>query len=241
MRRVVAVALVLALPCRPAFAQTAPGVRYRLTWSDAASVPLGAILYVSPNRLGMPRAKPACVPCDPATLLGIDRLAVRPTSHTADVGSDAALYFVAGWTAFAGLRGLPPKQWQGNFATFANTAIWSAAAGEWVKVLVRRSRPIMYTSAATDAAKIRSSQLSMPSGHTAIAFATATTYLVLSGREHLPHRARNAVVLYAGALSVGSLRVVAGKHFPTDIIVGGLLGSAIGWLVPAIHPRTQQP
>ena len=241
MRRVVAVALALALPGPPATAQTAPGIRYRLTWSDVASVPLGAVLYVSPNRLGMPRAKPACAPCDPATLLGIDRLAVRPTSNTADVASDAALYFVAGWTALAGLGGLPPQQWQGNFATFANTAIWSAATAEWVKVLVRRSRPIMYTSAATEASKIRSSQLSMPSGHTVIAFATATTYLVLSGREHLSHRARNAVVLYAGALSVGSLRVVAGKHFPTDIIVGGLFGSAIGWLVPAIHPRTQQP
>jgi membrane-associated phospholipid phosphatase len=166
---------------------------------------------------------------------------VRPTSNTADVGSDVALYLVAGWTALAGLRGLPPQQWQGNFATFANTAIWAATTAEWMKVLVRRSRPVMYTSGATAATKIRSSQLSMPSGHAAIAFATATTYLVLSGQEHLPHRARNTLLLYGGAVSVSSLRVVAGKHFPTDAIAGAVLGSLLGWLVPAIHPRTHQP
>jgi membrane-associated phospholipid phosphatase len=241
MRRVVVVALALALPGRPAPAQTTPSVRAHLTWWDVATVPLGAVVYMSPNRLGMPRAKPACVPCDPATLLGIDRWALRPVSNLADVGSDAALYFVAAWTAVAGLGGRPPQEWQGNFATFANTAIWTAAVSEWTKVLVRRSRPVMYTSSAQAATRIRSSQLSMPSGHAAIAFATATTYLVLSGREHLPHRGRNVVILYGAALSVGSLRVAAGKHFPTDIIVGGLLGSAIGWLVPAVHPTTSQP
>ena len=238
MRRVVAVALALSLAGQAAPAQTD---RYRATWWDAASFPAGALLYMTPSRLGMPRAAPACIPCDPATLLGVDRMSVHPISNRADIGSDVALYVVAAGTAVAGLGGLPPQQWQGNFATFANTAIWSAAVAEWMKVLVRRSRPVMYTSSAVYAAKVRSSQLSMPSGHTAIAFASATTYLVLSGREHLAHRGRNSVLLYTTALSVGALRVAAGKHFPTDILVGALLGSAIGWLVPAVHPRTQLP
>ena len=166
---------------------------------------------------------------------------MRPQSQGADLGSDAAVYFVAAWTAFAGLHDLPPQQWQGNFAMFANTAIWTAAAAEWAKVLIHRNRPVMYTDNAVSAASIRSSELSMPSGHTAIAFATATSYLVLSGRERLPHRARDAVVLYGAAISVGSLRVLAGKHFPTDIIAGAVLGSAIGWLVPTIHPTTPSP
>lgn len=238
MRRVVAVALALALAGQAAPAQTD---RYRATWWDAASFPAGVLLYMSPSRLGLPRAAPACIPCDPATLLGIDRMSVHPVSNRADIGSDVALYVVAAGTAVAGLGGLPPNQWQGNFATFANTAIWTAAAAEWMKVLVHRSRPVMFTDAAASATKIRSSQLSMPSGHTAIAFATATTYLVLSGREHLAHRERNSLLLYGTALSVGSLRVAAGKHFPTDILVGALLGSAIGWLVPAVHPSTQLP
>jgi membrane-associated phospholipid phosphatase len=76
----------------------------------------------------------------------------------------------------------------------------------------------------------------MPSAHTALAFAAATSYLVLSGREHLAHRMRNALLLYSGAVGVSALRLAAGKHFPTDLIVGAALGSGIGWLVPTIHP-----
>jgi membrane-associated phospholipid phosphatase len=57
----------------------------------------------------------------------------------------------------------------------------------------------------------------------------------MSGRQHLPHRQRNALLLYAGALSVASLRVAAAKHFPTDVIAAAALGSGIGWLVPTIH------
>jgi membrane-associated phospholipid phosphatase len=60
----------------------------------------------------------------------------------------------------------------------------------------------------------------------------------MSGQERLSHRAWNAVVLYGAATGVGALRVAAGKHFPTDIIVGAVLGSAIGWLVPTLHPTT---
>ena len=240
MRRVVAVALVLSLPGRAAPAQTAPAPRYRATWWDAASVSAGGVLYVSPRALGLPHGGPSCAPCDPATLPGIDRWAVRPVSTAADVGSDVALAAVVGWTALAGLGGLPAKQWQGNFATFANTASWTAASGEWLKVVVRRKRPVLYTNAAA-AAGDPDNQQSFPSTHVALAFAAATAYLMMSARERLPHRTRNALLLYAGAVGVSVLRVAAGKHFPTDVIAGAALGSGIGWLVPTIHPTTHQP
>src|SRR5207249_5722685 len=75
-----------------------------------------------------------------------------------------------------------------------------------------------------------------PSGHASVAFAAATTYWVLARRERLPHRTRNTIFLYAGAAGVAALRVAAGKHFPTDVLAGAALGSAVGWLVPTIHP-----
>jgi membrane-associated phospholipid phosphatase len=240
MHRVVAVGLLLWLPARPAPAQTAQAVRYRVSWLDAASVSAGGILYFTPSALGLPHSGPSCAPCDPATLPGIDRWALRPVSNAADVGSDVALAAVVGWTALAGLGGLPAAQWQGNLVTFANTASWTAATTEWLKVLVRRKRPVLYTSDAAAAATVRDNQLSMPGGHAALAFAAATSYLVVSGREHLAHRKRNVLLLYAGAVGVGALRVAAGQHFPTDIIAGAALGSGIGWLVPTIHPTTRQ-
>jgi len=103
--------------------------------------------------------------------------------------------------------------------------------------VIRRKRPVLYTSGAAAAVADRENQESLPSGHASLAFAAATSYLVLARRQHLPHRTRNAILLYAGAVGVSALRVAAGKHFPTDVAAGAALGSGIGWLVATIHPR----
>lgn len=61
-----------------------------------------------------------------------------------------------------------------------------------------------------------SDQFSFPSGHTSAAFMMAT----LLGC-YLPSL---AAVLYGWAALVGFSRVVLGVHFPTDILMGALLG-----------------
>ena len=78
--------------------------------------------------------------------------------------------------------------------------------------------------------------MSFPSGHTSMAFAAATSYLVLARRQHLRHATRNAVLLYVGAAGVGALRLEAGRHFPTDVLGGAALGTSVGWLVARFHP-----
>src|SRR5256885_1143159 len=55
--------------------------------------------------------------------------------------------------------------------------------------------------------------------------------------RQLPPRARNAILLYAGAVGVAALRVTGGKHFPTDVAGGAVLGSGIGWLTATVHAR----
>ncbi len=229
-------ALGLVLASRPLVAQEPAAAAYRVTWGDAASVGTAGVLYLLPAALGLPHGAPSCAPCDPATLPGVDRWALRPVSETGDVASDVVLIGVAGFTAFAGLHGLPAQQWHGNFAVFANAASWTAASTEWLKVLVRRKRPVLYTTQAATSAADPESQQSFPSLHVSLPFAAATSYLVIARREHLPHRTRNTLLLYAGAVGVAALRVAAGQHFPTDVLAGAALGSGIGWLVPTIHP-----
>src|SRR3989454_1234564 len=94
---------------------------------------------------------------------------------------------------------------------------------------------VLYTAAAPAAESDPNNRRSFPSGHAALAFAAATSYTVLAGRERLPHRTRNAVLLYAGAVGISALRVAGGKHFPTDVAGGAALGAGIGWLVATIH------
>lgn len=68
-----------------------------------------------------------------------------------------------------------------------------------------------------------SDRFSFPSGHTCGAFLLAAIVTL--------HYPALAVPMYLWAGSVGVSRVVLGVHFPTDILAGALLGSAIAWLV----------
>ena len=237
MRRLVAVVLGAALG-RPLGAQGPVEPGYRAGWGDAATVTAAGVFYVLPSALGLPKGGPSCGPCDPGALPGFDRWAVGPVANGPDVASDVVLGAVAAWTAVSGLQGLPARVWRGNVAMFANTASWTAAATAWLKVAVRRKRPVLYTSGAGAALSDPESQQSFPSLHTSLAFAAATSYLVVSAREHLPHRTRNALLLAAGAVAVGALRVASAQHFPSDVVGGAVLGAGLGWLVPTVHPST---
>jgi membrane-associated phospholipid phosphatase len=240
MRRL-AVPLALLAAARPAATQSP----YRLGWQDAASVGVAALAAVIPPAAGLPHGAPPCAPCDPASLPGIDRVALHTFSGSAGTASNLALVGVVGWSGLASLDGATAAQVRGHAAVFANSLTWTLAAAEWVKVLAHRSRPVLYTAAAPAAASDPDSRSSLPSAHASLAFAAATSYLVMARRERLPHRTRNAVLLYGGALGVAILRVAAGQHFPTDVAAGAALGSGIGWLAARVHPtvppRPQSP
>src|SRR3989442_895645 len=172
--------LLFALPRERADAQAGP--IYRASWWDTASVGAAGALFVLPTVLDMPNGPPTCAPYDPTTVPTVDRSALHTFSDGAGTASTALLAGVAGLTAFASLHGLPAAQWRGNFAMLANAAAWTAASTEWLKVVIRRKRPVLYTSGAAAAAADRESQQSFPSTHASPAFAAATSYLVRASR-----------------------------------------------------------
>ncbi len=235
MRRLTA-AIVFLVVSGPSAAGQAP---YSLRWGDAASVVAAGVVALIPEATKLPKSGPSCgstAPCDPRSLPGIDRSALHTFSGSAGTMSTALLVGTVGFAGIASLDGATAAQRRGHVAVFANSIGWTLAATDWMKVLVRRKRPVLYTSDATAAAADPNSQRSFPSGHASIAFAAATSYLVMAQRERLPHRGRNAALLYVGALGVSVLRVSAGKHFPTDVLGGAALGTGIGWLAAKVHP-----
>jgi membrane-associated phospholipid phosphatase len=231
MRRL-AVAFVLLAVARPAATQSP----YRVSWRDAATVGVAAAVAVIPEAAGLPHGAPPCAPCDPGSLPGIDRAALHAFSSSASTASSVLLAGVVGLSGIASLDGATPAQVRGHAAVFANSLAGTLAVTEWLKILVHRSRPVLYTAAAPAAASNPDNRRSFPSGHVSVAFAAVTSYLVMARRERLPHRTRNAVLLYAGALGVAALRVSAGRHFPTDVAGGAALGTGVGWLVARLHP-----
>jgi len=70
----------------------------------------------------------------------------------------------------------------------------------------------------------------MPSGH-AIFMAS------LAGASVLFKDRRIAIVLSVGAIIIAVARVVAGVHWPSDIIVGLILGWSIGCLLAKLFRK----
>jgi membrane-associated phospholipid phosphatase len=208
---------------------------YHATWADGVSLGAAAILTILPEALKLPSGAPDCAPCDPATLWGIDRQALGVHSNAAGTASNLGAVGVLGFGGLALVWHRRPSDARGDAVAYADAVGWSAVAVQWLKVAIGRERPVMYTSGAVAAASDRDNQRSFPSSHTTVAFSAATAYVVISRREHLPHRTRTALLLYGAALATGVLRVEAGKHFPTDVLGGAALGSGLGWLAATIH------
>jgi membrane-associated phospholipid phosphatase len=106
------------------------------------------------------------------------------------------------------------------------------------KSLALRTRPFLYGGAAPMDEKLKpDARFSFFSGHTtfsaAACFFGAKVYF-----DYHPTSKWRPVVGAAAALipaGIGTLRMIAGKHFPTDVLVGYAVGAATGILVPALH------
>ena len=121
----------------------------------------------------------------------------------------------------------------------------AAAATRWLKRSIDRPRPYTYVPAsarpgdATYDVRDDEAFVSMPSGHASASFCAAAFALT----DHLLSRPRAPAierigVAFGGGLLAGTtamLRVRAGKHFPSDVLVGGTIGVASGVTVPLAH------
>ena len=230
-------AFLIALSvCGAAGPLAGQGTPFRTGWPDAVAIGGGGVLALLPIALHLPSGTAPCAPCQPSSVWSIDRVAIHLPDATADRASTLLLLGAGGAAALGSVWGQDRREAFGNAVVFADAITWAAVADQWVKVTVHRSRPILYTSEAPAAANIRDNRESFPSGHAELAFAAATAYTMIARRRHLPHATRNAVILYAAAAIVGTLRVTAAKHFPTDVLGGAVLGSAVGWAAVTVHP-----
>ena len=92
----------------------------------------------------------------------------------------------------------------------ADSLLTSTLMSEALKAVVRERRPD------------GTNRTSFPSGHATAAFAVAAI-------ESHYHR-REAVFWYAGAFLIADSRVTLRRHYPHDVIVGGILGIATAQL-----------
>jgi undecaprenyl-diphosphatase len=77
---------------------------------------------------------------------------------------------------------------------------------------------------------------SMPSGHAISSFAAAAALFYLP-RHFVPILARSYPLMLAAAVALS--RVYLGVHYPSDVIVGALLGSMVALLISLLFERLQ--
>lgn len=188
----------------------------------------------------------------PATSAG-SRRALRALRATGPVGRRLAAADVAAYRAIRGVARTPATvaRVRAFSRTGEHAACWLAlgAAGAtldtsrrdaWLratgavgtayvantllKQVFRRRRPLLDGLPALISTP---TQLSFPSAHASSSFAAATAMAPLVGPAATPLR------VTAGAMALS--RVYLGVHYPTDIVAGALLGTAVGTL---FKPRT---
>jgi membrane-associated phospholipid phosphatase len=124
---------------------------------------------------------------------------------------------------------------------FAETLGLSVLLNSAAKHLVQRPRPYVYNShpMVQRWAKHQGSgsRLSFYSGHASAAFAAAVagSTLFAARSTHRGARALMWGIELALAASTAGLRVRAGAHFLSDVVVGSAIGIALGAAVPYVH------
>jgi undecaprenyl-diphosphatase len=100
----------------------------------------------------------------------------------------------------------------------AAAILLNTASTTLLKNVVKRERPYhTYTGIFPD--KIES-DYAFPSGHTSSAFATATSLAISTKKWYV------AVPAFAWSASVGYSRMYLGQHYPSDVIMGAIVGTS---------------
>jgi membrane-associated phospholipid phosphatase len=215
---------------------------YRFSWAGEAAwlggtaVGLGVTIPLGKRSRALTEEQIAAL--DRERIPGFDRFASRKARARAVHNSDVLLY---------GSMGLPltlladrelREDAAGAGLLTAEAFLLNTALTQITKELILRPRPLAYNADVPLEIKLeRDARLSFFSGHTSTAavlsFATAKLWT-----DYHPDSDLKPVVWATAALipvTMGYLRVRGGKHFPSDVLVGLVVGAATGILVPQLH------
>ncbi|MFL5532857.1 MAG: phosphatase PAP2 family protein [Gemmatimonadales bacterium] len=220
-------------------------------WSDGALAAAG----LAGNAIGLTlSANEQTVPAeglDPSGInWGIDRDAIGNPSTSAEKASDVAVAITLAGPPVLALLTQPGVHGFGNvvrrpLVLYGETLLLAQAITNVLKPAFARPRPFTYLPAAErpggkayDVAT-EHAFLSMPSGHAASSFAAASYAATDNLLSHPDGGSTEHVAVAAvGGLFAGftaHLRVVADQHFPSDALVGALIGTASGVSIPLLH------
>jgi membrane-associated phospholipid phosphatase len=177
---------------------------------------------------------------DPESINWFDRSATRQWSPGAAKASDVMLYT----TMVAPLSLLLTDQGSREPWTtgvmYLETYALQGGLTFLAKSLFNRTRPYVYNDNPDIPLSVKmekTSRRSFYSGHTSSAFASMVFLASVFERLYPDSSARGWVWggCLTAAATTGYLRYQAGRHYPSDILVGAAMGAFVGYLVPSLH------
>jgi undecaprenyl-diphosphatase len=130
------------------------------------------------------------------------------------------------------------KQLRANAYKMVGSLVITAVITEGIKRTVNRDRPFVTYPLEVFPNTIDETVKSMPSGHTAFAFTTATSLFNAYPKWYV------GLPLYAWATSVGYSRLYLGQHYPSDVLLGAVVGTgsalASNWLYKKMRHKKEK-
>lgn len=185
---------------------------------------------------------------DASQINRFDRWATKQNSsaagHRSDIGQNAPIIAAMGSTllypCISKNGGSRVIEFMTIATIFLETNLVNSGITEMVKSSVKRTRPYAYDPERSLESKLsKSTRKSFFSGHTS-ASAANSFFLAKVFSDYYPEsKWKPAVWAVAAAVPAwtGLERVLAGKHFPTDVIVGYLVGASCGYIIPHLHRK----
>jgi membrane-associated phospholipid phosphatase len=180
-----------------------------------------------------------CAPrCDSADLNALDRLTAGRWDPRWTNVSNIGVAFVVAAPAIYLIAEEGSLNALNDAVVIGESALLASSVATIMTVAAGRPRPFLYGDKAPieDRNSVDAS-MSFISSHTAISFAVSTSTWMTFRRLHPDSSAHWAVLAIgdAAAAVVGLARMLAGRHFPTDVLSGAIVGTSVGVLVPAMH------
>ncbi len=217
---------------------------------DAPKLMTGVALLLASRPLSITRKAVPPAGLDPKTIhWSVDRHALGEASTRADIQSDYVRDAALAYPLILAFASQPAgTRWNGTARrglVYSEAVMVAEGVAMIIKNVADRPRPFTYlpiderrSGSAFDVTSDEAFR-SMPSGHTTAAFTAAAFAITdhLISRPQASWQERVAVAAVGGLLAgmTASMRVRGGQHFPSDVIVGGLIGTASGVLVPLVQ------